>query len=866
MARPNAGIAFSGGGSRSATASFGIMRALHSMGMDKQFRYIGANSGGAWFVTAYSFIPPELSDEEFFGDYLDFPSIDNFDDVRESVESSAFLRAMTFGGIGRKAAIGYKGYANNRDENWSRAIGQSILAPLGLFNSMHPFDSQLNPGSELQRRGWDHIKWFTWSEETLDDILEDNPTLEEDDFDIVNRPRPYPILVGGMCSAGRYKRISGDSGHALSQNQQAFIDHFYDEEFDARAECYNEHLTMDGKNLPWQNMSLLEMTPMYTGVPVPSEERGGFFMESFGFDSELRQVVSENELVVDSRVLSRNNDGRSQRFSVADIMGITGSAMGWVLQGTPGKVTDKTDLKAERGGGLFDMSLLEDITCPAIVHWQPQLHPIGQEIKRGQSKVSRAVDGGFMDNFGLMPLLARRVKKIVICLNSDTPIRIDDDITEMIPNIEHFFGVVDRVYGSTGFGSRGRNQVFENIPTNPMYDDCVEEMVEGIRNNRDQHGVSFFVSSYKVLQNRNYGIEPYDVEVFWYFTETSPMSEAVIDALEADYDNILGYETTVDDYDINSLLLKELILESLHDVRLMEGRDEGIVNGLADSFVTSQVAANSIFGEDWDHLGLKLISGFEGDEGVLGSIADMLQNNGFPHYNTQVRLSLSAEEVGLLANYTHWSFLQLESHLKNFLGSTTVTDGKPDSAPSLKSKNGTMQRRMMRDTSSQRQRDERIALRKQQRLDDREFYGDADIELNEEIAFEEEEALLEGRPSRFRQIKASQPLTQTENNSTGFDVIQLKNAIVDQEYTLDISNMAEDPDEDDVLTFSKVHGPNWANIEPDGEVWGTPKKTDIGVNRFVFRVTDMEGESADAEVVINVESGNKPPRWRVNLG
>ena len=213
MSRPNVGIAFSGGGSRSAVASFGTMRALHQMGLDDKFRYIGAISGGAWFTAAYSFLPEELSDDEFFGEYLDFASITDFDQVRDSVDSSAFLRALTYGGIGRKALHGWKGYLNNRDENWSRAVGQSILAPLGLFESMHPRDSQLNPGSENQRRAWDHIKWFTWSDETLDDILQDNPHLEEDDFDIVNRDRPYPVIIGALCASGKNKRQSGDTSH-----------------------------------------------------------------------------------------------------------------------------------------------------------------------------------------------------------------------------------------------------------------------------------------------------------------------------------------------------------------------------------------------------------------------------------------------------------------------------------------------------------------------------------------------------------------------------------------------------------------------------------------------------------------------------
>ena len=131
-----------------------------------------------------------------------------------------------------------------------------------------------------------------------------------------------------------------------------------------------------------------EMSPLYTGVRVPSEER--CYIESFGFDSELRQVRSENEVVVDARFLSRNNDGRSQRFSVSDVMGITGSAMGWLAQGTPGSYKDNSDVKAE--GRRSSICLTEDLTAPAVVHWQPQDEVIGKDVKRSSNKVSRAVD------------------------------------------------------------------------------------------------------------------------------------------------------------------------------------------------------------------------------------------------------------------------------------------------------------------------------------------------------------------------------------------------------------------------------------------------------------------------------------------
>ena len=36
------------------------------------------------------------------------------------------------------------------------------------------------------------------------------------------------------------------------------------------------------------------------------------------------------------------------------------------------------------------------------------------------------------------------------------------------------------------------------------------------------------------------------------------MSDQVLDVLESDYDNIEGYETTIDDYDLHSIFVKDI--------------------------------------------------------------------------------------------------------------------------------------------------------------------------------------------------------------------------------------------------------------------------------------------------------------------
>ncbi|MBT4406384.1 MAG: hypothetical protein HOC79_00735, partial [Euryarchaeota archaeon] len=76
-----------------------------------------------------------------------------------------------------------------------------------------------------------------------------------------------------------------------------------------------------------------------------------------------------------------------------------------------------------------------------------------------------------------------------------------------------------------------------------------------------------------------------------------------------------------------------------------------------------------------------------------------------------------------------------------------------------------------------------------------------------------------------------------------------------------------DLDEDDVLTFSKQEGAHWLNISPSGQISGTPSNDDAGRNIFVFRVSDLEGASSDANMVINVieKKLNRAPFWKMEL-
>jgi hypothetical protein len=83
----------------------------------------------------------------------------------------------------------------------------------------------------------------------------------------------------------------------------------------------------------------------------------------------------------------------------------------------------------------------------------------------------------------------------------------------------------------------------------------------------------------------------------------------------------------------------------------------------------------------------------------------------------------------------------------------------------------------------------------------------------------------------------------------------------DSNYSLDISVYAIDPDDNDVLTFQKISGPQWLSIGTNNMLQGTPSNADVGLNTFIFRVTDLMDEKDDATFEIFVNNVNDAPSF-----
>lgn len=85
------------------------------------------------------------------------------------------------------------------------------------------------------------------------------------------------------------------------------------------------------------------------------------------------------------------------------------------------------------------------------------------------------------------------------------------------------------------------------------------------------------------------------------------------------------------------------------------------------------------------------------------------------------------------------------------------------------------------------------------------------------------------------------------------DPIHKANAIINQPYSgQTLTGSATDAD-GDTLTYSKVTGPAWLNIAPDGTLSGTPGSGDKGMNTWTVEVSDGRGGTDQATLRINVK-------------
>ena len=449
--RGDLGIAFSGGGTRSASASVGQLRGLQRNGWLKQHvRYISAVSGGGWAAVPYTY--SKLLDEALLGVPTDPAKLDRQTVVATpngAMVSAIASSSLTAGSIQEAAGILAKqanskhvedlvahvlqvaGHARREPQRLSKTYAR-LLGDLFIEPLVEPGGSRVS------------TRLFSWDADTIAEMNALNAGQLPGDIVTAAQDRPYLIVSGTLISARR------DYGYPL--------------------------------------LMPVEYTPLYTGVRQAFGGRfGGSYVWSWAYDTREVGDVSNDYLAV------RRDPDRV--FSLADVIASTGAAPQLLLmlgEGFPARVRSLVQSFA----GYF----------PYFTHYgvragDPVL--LTQEMAHG--------DGGFGDNLGVLPLLARQVHNIFVFVNTSTHFfEANDDVKAL------FFPVGP----PDGSGDKTHNEAFDPAD----YD----RLMKGLQQQRvDGKPLVFCDRNRNVRANAHFNVRAYNgLNICWFYNAPAPGWEA----------------------------------------------------------------------------------------------------------------------------------------------------------------------------------------------------------------------------------------------------------------------------------------------------------------------------------------------------
>jgi hypothetical protein len=370
--RDDIGLAFSGGGTRSATMTLGQLRGLQRLGWLEHVRYVSAISGGAWAAIPFTFSKRSL--DELLGPYvapgdLTLAQVNGqaIGELGVAIADSSLLSGALREGPAEYLAIRSRqpGVSDpllsqlvtltNRlrregerdDKTYARMLGRVFI------------DGLVEPAVSAQS--------FSWSGNTTNEMAELNPG-RLGPVVVAHGERPFMIASGTMVSA---------------------------------RPDYETPLLMP-----------VEYTAMYVGVRQQFGPFGGSYVWPWAYDplgvgAATPDPSHPGEGTVEIRV------GKDRRLSLADLAASTGAA---------------PEVPILNGAGLGG-SLGAKVQAAAIFF--PHFNHVA--LRSGESPALVPdiphADGGGIDNLGIMPLLARHVHNIIVFNNSST--RLAEENGEM---------------------------------------------------------------------------------------------------------------------------------------------------------------------------------------------------------------------------------------------------------------------------------------------------------------------------------------------------------------------------------------------------------------------------------------------------
>jgi hypothetical protein len=473
---PSLGVAFSGGGTRSATMVLGQLRGLKKIGLLDQVRYVSAISGGGWasvpfvytkssldsFLGPFQVLTPDLPEDKR-REFLAHPigelglAVVNSSLAAGSIQEVAGDLASTFSNqIGDQMWLALTSSVNGAvrrepdrvNKTYARLIGRTFIDPL------------IDPGTDASKR------LFSWNSLTVEDTSLVSRGQLGDDLVVAGPHRPF-LIAGGTVIVSRR-----DSDYPL--------------------------------------LMPIEYTPMYVGIRHRFSPRyGGIYVSPWMYDATQIGEVKDDGT---NHFLSVRRD-KDRTFTLGDVVGSTGAApqLALVL------------------GTFVPVSFRERVQRFSEVF--PAFHHLTINSGQGRNVVTEEIghgDGGFGDNLGILPLLARGVKNILVFSNTVTKLAENND------DIKSLFFPIGPPDSS---GNKTLNRVFwcsdrkEDGCTPGGSDTYYKTLIDGLVARRDAGKAQVFCAGpWKIRANDHYGVAAIEsgVNVCWFYTSSSSAWESTL--------------------------------------------------------------------------------------------------------------------------------------------------------------------------------------------------------------------------------------------------------------------------------------------------------------------------------------------------
>ena len=459
---PSTGVCFSGGGTRAMNLALGQMAGLRELGLWDDIGYVSAVSGGSWASTIFTYYNAGAeNDNQLLGSVIKNPkniSMDTLSFMPKGFMGEVITKHLIDDALERLAEGSLTlGILQKLDYVWIDAVGSTYLKPYGLYDRENP-------------------KYFTWDDASRNDILSRNKKLKRNDSITVHKRagdvhRPFLIVNSSLLAPEDDLPIKNPENLSVFNYTPLYI----------------------GSNHP----IMVKDTSLLLGRPIKFHAGGGF-IEPFGFGGDL--LRSQNRQLSGHQGNKIRMKLASKRFAAVDATGTSSAAY----------------------GATFSSSLFAQLASLALTRFtadqlipEEEYFPISKDGLIKEARKYRFTDGGNLENYGLISLLQREVKNIVVFINTSTPLDVTINPTEDCPPLPS--QVSSDLFPLFGYkiGNQGNNKVFEMSEFNPVYQKLKKAKLAGKS--------VIAKTPLTTVQNNWWGVKGgHDVTILWVYNETVP--------------------------------------------------------------------------------------------------------------------------------------------------------------------------------------------------------------------------------------------------------------------------------------------------------------------------------------------------------